>query len=94
MARVVALGSAAGLRINQDALALSDAVFDSRSDTPGFFGVKVAGEAWAGEGKTMVEDHPGLPGLEVQVEVVHNSTMLLVNLGVVIHLMIIEKVVM
>ena len=66
-----AVQRAAGLRINGDALALSDDVYRSLSSAPGFFGVKATGATWAGDATAFEDDHPGLPGLQVRVEVVH-----------------------
>jgi hypothetical protein len=66
-----ALQRAAGLRIDQDYLALSEALYSAASGEPGFFGVRVSGEEWDGEATRITQDHPGLPGLQVQVEVVH-----------------------
>jgi hypothetical protein len=63
-----AIQRAAGLRIKREALGLTDADFSANEATSGFFGVRVSGNDWYGN---MLSDFPGLPGLPVQVEVVH-----------------------
>ncbi|MEE8390596.1 MAG: TadE/TadG family type IV pilus assembly protein, partial [Anaerolineae bacterium] len=69
LVKEVALQRAAGLRIDHDALGLRTDEFGANQDTPGFFGVNVWGETWTDD---RLADHPGLPGLDVYVEVVHN----------------------
>lgn len=70
----VALDRAAGLRIRQTALGLTEASFQAYFRQPGFFGVRVWGFPSFEESERM--DHPGLPGLPVRVQVVHNVELL------------------
>jgi len=66
----MALRRAAGLRINQQALGLTEDDFAVHRDEPGFFGVRVWGFPNFEDPEQL--DHPGLPGLPVRVQVVHN----------------------
>ncbi len=70
----IALQRAAGLRINRNALGLTEADFQAHFNEPGFFGVRVWGFPAFDEQEQM--DHPGLPGLPVRVQVVHNVIIL------------------
>ncbi len=70
MIKLVALERAVGLRINRNALGLTETSFQANSGVPGFFGVRVWGFP-SFEGSQEV-DHPSLPGLPVRVQVVHN----------------------
>lgn len=69
-----ALQRAAGLRIDDDALGLTEATFSAHFNDPGFFGVRVWGFPSFQESEQL--DHPGLPGLPVRVQVVHNVIIL------------------
>ncbi len=64
-----ALVAAVGLRINPNALGMTQTDFNNRLNTPGFFGVRVWGFPSFESSEQL--DHPGLPGLPVRVQVVH-----------------------
>jgi hypothetical protein len=83
-----ALNTAAGLRIRDEHLGLTNADFDANLDNPGFFGVRVwgypsfdtdcndpdlANKVWnPGDTQPGCLDHPGQEGLAVRVQIVHN----------------------
>ena len=66
----VALQRAAGLRIDRNHLGLTEAQYLANYNQPGFFGVRVWG--FPSFESPELLDHPGLPGLPVRVQVVHN----------------------
>ena len=65
-----ALQSAAGLRVDANALGLTASEFNNNFDEPGFLGVRVWGFPSFEDSEQL--DHHSLPGLPVRVQVVHN----------------------
>lgn len=70
----IALDRARGLRIRQGFLGMTEAEFQANFEQPGFFGVRVWGFPSYVDPEEL--DHPGLPGLPVRVQVVHNVEIL------------------
>lgn len=70
----IALDRAAGLRINWNALGMTETEFQANFNEPGFFGVRVWG--FPAFEQPEQQDHPSIPGLPVRVQVVHNVEVL------------------